>query len=276
VDLANMMLCLALRSSPEIVYRRALGQFSVEEITEGFAAARGLALPSQLRHLLKAQGRDLHADFIRLLPTPPQPVSIQRWSLRRVGLLALVVVLLALFGSVIAGGVANNDADATPLNNTNLSCGDLEPLWLQAQAVPSASQVPCVRFLPVGWSVAMVTVNNGRSVITLDHDRAGNAALVVRLTAACDPSGAAEGPSPDAGVRHYQGIESRSGQFTATWYDQFPGGCVTSQLHLTTDPNGEFAAQAPQVLGFTSRAALQEALSRRSDGRLQLDPEEAR
>ena len=139
-------------------------QFSVEEVTEGFAAARGLALPSQLRRMLKAQGRDLHAEFVRLLPTPPQPVSIQRWSLRRVGLLALVVVLLALFGSVIAGGVANNDADATPLNNTNLSCGDLEPLWLQAQAVPSATMVPCVRFLPVGWSVAMVTVNDGRSV----------------------------------------------------------------------------------------------------------------
>jgi membrane-associated phospholipid phosphatase/tRNA A-37 threonylcarbamoyl transferase component Bud32 len=276
VDLANMMLCLALRSSPEIVYRRALGQFSVQEITEGFAAARGLALPSQLRRMLKAQGRDLHAEFVRLLPTPPQPVSIQRWSLRRVGLLALVVVLLALFGSVIAGGVANNDADATPLNNTSLSCTDLEPLWLMAQSVPSASQVPCVRFLPVGWSVAMVTVNNGRSVVTLDHDRAGAAALVVQLTAACDPSGAVEGPSATTGVRHYQGIESRSGEFSATWYDQFPGGCVTSRLHLTTDPNGEFAAQAPQVLGFASRAALAEALSQRSDGRLQLDPEEAR
>ena len=49
VDLANMMLCLALRSSPEQVYQRALGQFSVQEISEGFAAARGLALPSQLR-----------------------------------------------------------------------------------------------------------------------------------------------------------------------------------------------------------------------------------
>ena len=45
VDLANMMLCLALRSNPELVYQRALVQFSVEEISEGFAAARGLALP---------------------------------------------------------------------------------------------------------------------------------------------------------------------------------------------------------------------------------------
>jgi hypothetical protein len=248
----------------------------VEEITEGFAAARGLALPSQLRRMLKTQGRDLHAEFIRLLPSPPQPVSIQRWSLRRVGLLVLVVVVLALFGSVIADSFTTNEAGKTPLHNTNLSCGDLEPLWLQAQAVPSASLVPCVRDLPVGWSVAMVTVNDGRSVLTLDHDRAGAAALVVRLTAGCDPGGAVEGPSATSGVRHYQGIESRSGEFAATWYDRFPGGCVTSRLHLTSDPNGEFAAQAPQVLGFTSRTALQAALSQRSAGRLQLDPGQAR
>jgi hypothetical protein len=46
-------------------------------------------------------------------------------------------------------------------------------------------------------------------------------------------------------------------------------------LHLTTDPNGEFAAQAPQVLGFTTRQALQQALDQRSHGRLHLDPEQA-
>jgi hypothetical protein len=176
----------------------------------------------------------------------------------------------------IASGITSSEAAKTPLYIDNLGCSDLEPLWLQAQAVPSASLVPCVRFLPVGWSVAQVTVNDGRSVITLDHDRAGAAALVVRLTAACTPTGAVQGPSATPGVRHYQGTESRAGEFTATWYDQFPGGCVTSRLHLTTDPNGEFAAQAPQVLGFTTRAALAEALSRRSDGRLQLDPGEAR
>jgi len=248
----------------------------VQEITEGFAAARGLALPSQLRHLLRSQGRDLHAGFVRLLPSPPQPVSIQRWTMRRIGLWVLVIALLALFGSVIADSVTTNEAGKTPLQDTNLSCGDLEPLWIQAQAVPSASLVPCVRFLPVGWSVAMVTVNDGRSVLTLDHDRAGAAALVVRLTAACDPGAAMEGPSATPGVRHYQRIESPSGEFSATWYDQFPGGCVTSQLHLTTDPNGEFAGQAPQVLGFTTRAALQAALSQRSHGRLQLDPGEPR
>jgi tRNA A-37 threonylcarbamoyl transferase component Bud32/membrane-associated phospholipid phosphatase len=86
VDLANMMLCLALRSDPRLVYERALRQFSVEEVTEAFAAARGLALPSQLRRMLREQGRDLHGEFVRLLPTRPQPIRIQRWSARRVGL----------------------------------------------------------------------------------------------------------------------------------------------------------------------------------------------
>jgi len=272
VDLANMMLCLALRSDPERVYRRALQSFTVEEITEGFAAARGLALPSQLRHLLRAQGRNLHAEFIRLLPTPPQPIRVQRWSARRIGLWALILALVFLAATNSKVFFDNKEAVQTPLHITSLACTDLEPLWLQAQAVPSASQLPCVRYLPVGWSIAEVAVNNGRSVITLNHDRAGAAALVVRMTASCAPGGAVEGPSQTRGVRHYQQIESRSGEFTATWYDQFPGGCVTSRLHLTTDPNGEFAAQAPHVLGFTSRAALAEALSRRSDGRLQLDP----
>jgi hypothetical protein len=94
----------------------------------------------------------------------------------------------------------------------------------------------------------------------------------VRLIAGCGTSGAVEGPSPNAAVRHYQRIESGTDQFTATWYDQFPGGCVTSRLRLTSDLNGEFAAQAPQIFGFTTRGALRQALEERSGGRLHLDP----
>jgi membrane-associated phospholipid phosphatase/tRNA A-37 threonylcarbamoyl transferase component Bud32 len=276
VDLANMMLCLGLRAGAERVYRRALRQFSVEEIGEGFAAARGLALPSQLRHLLRAQGRDLHAEFVRLLPAPPRPIRIQRWSLRRVGLWAVILALVAVVVLNPTAIFNNQVAVRTPLGITNVSCTDLEPMWVMAQSVPSASLVPCVRSRPVGWKVAEVDVNNGRSLIILNHDRAGKRALEVRLLAACDPSGAVEGPSPTAGVRHFQRTEaSAGGEFTATWYDQFPGGCVTSRLHLTKDPNGEFAAQAPEVLGFTTRTALRQALSQRSGGRLQLDPRQA-
>ena len=69
---------------------------------------------------------------------------------------------------------------------------DAATMWLMAQSVPSASLIPCLQLVPVDWTVAEVTVNNGRSVITLDHDRGGTAAMVVRLCAACDLAGATE------------------------------------------------------------------------------------
>ena len=95
VDLANMMLVLGLRTDAERVYRRARLQFTDEEIAEAFAATRGLTMPSQLRRLLRQQGRDLHADFVRLLPYQLPPVRIQRWSWRRVALtIAMVFALL--------------------------------------------------------------------------------------------------------------------------------------------------------------------------------------
>jgi hypothetical protein len=276
LDLANMMLVLALFSDPGRVYQRARQLFTDSDIAEAFAARQGGAMPGQVRQLLAARSADLHAEFVRLLPSPPHPFRIQRWTARRVGLWALLALLLAFVGATLVNSVASNEAKATPLYIRNLSCTDLEPLWLEAQSVPSASLVPCVRILPAGWSVAEVAVNNGRSVLTLNHDRVGEGALVVRLTAGCDPRGAVERPSPTAGVRRYQRAESRADEFIATSYDQFPGGCVTSRLRMTGDPNGEFAAQAPEVVGFTTRSTLQEALSQRSGGRLQLDPGEAR
>jgi tRNA A-37 threonylcarbamoyl transferase component Bud32 len=99
VDLANMLLVLALRSDPKRVYERALRQFSVQEVSEAFAATRGLTMPSQLRRMLRAQGRDLHGEFLRLLPEPPRPIAIQRFTPRRIGLtfvLVAAVILVAL------------------------------------------------------------------------------------------------------------------------------------------------------------------------------------
>jgi hypothetical protein len=102
-------------------------QFSVKEVTEAFAATRGLAMPSQLRHMLRAQGRDLHAEFTRLLPTPPPPIRIQRWSLRRVGLLAVAVVLAVFIVQTIAGSVASDEANATPLYISNVASAGQAP-----------------------------------------------------------------------------------------------------------------------------------------------------
>ncbi|HVD15044.1 MAG TPA: phosphatase PAP2 family protein [Actinomycetota bacterium] len=273
VDLANMMLCLALRSTPGMVYERALRQFTVEEITEAFAAARGLALPSQLRRMIRAQGRDLHAEFVKLLPVRPQPIRIQRWSLRRVGLMALVAALVALVVGISVSSLLNNDAaNKTSLGIARLDCDRFETLWLVAQSVPSASQLPCVPEELPGWMVSGVAVNNGRSVITLDQDRAGTAAVVMELTATCDTGDAVESPSQVARGQRFESPDQVGGGFDATWYERFEGGCVTYRLHSQRDPIGRFATEARVLLSFTSRQHLRDELERRSGGRLHLDP----
>ena len=83
VDLANMMLVLAVRTDPERVYERALRLFTPDEIAEAFAAARGIASPTQLRTALKRDGRDLVARFRELAPKRPH-IKLQRWNVRRI------------------------------------------------------------------------------------------------------------------------------------------------------------------------------------------------
>jgi hypothetical protein len=84
------------------VYQRATRKFTVEEITEAFAATRGLTMPSQLRALIRQQGKDLHAEFLAMLPYRPQPIRIQRWSMRRVALTAWVLAMALLAGLVVS------------------------------------------------------------------------------------------------------------------------------------------------------------------------------
>jgi tRNA A-37 threonylcarbamoyl transferase component Bud32 len=191
VDLANMMLCLALRSSPQQVYQQALQQFTVGEISEAFAAARGLALPSQLRKLMRAQGRNLHAEFVRLLPEPPRPIGVQRWSTRRVVLLALV--LLALIPAVpLAWAFARSSANpggAAVVTGGNGSCTQLEALWLEAQSVPSASRIPCIQAFPAGV-VGTLAVRDGESVLELSQ-----ASLDININAGGGPQAAAQAGS---------------------------------------------------------------------------------
>ena len=271
VDLANMMLCLALRSDPELVYQRALRQFTVAEISEAFAAARGLALPSQLRRMLRDESRDLHRELLDLLPARPRPIRIQRWSARRIALLLSMVPAAILLATSFQTLLVNSDATLTPLGSDSPGCDELEPLWLEAQSVPSASLVPCIRSLPEGWTLGATNVRNGWSKFTLDHDRLGHPALIVRLTLDCDTTGAIATPSDQPGTRRYERTEP--GQpAPATTYTVFPGGCVTAELRSTNNGDASLIDEAASAIGFTTRPALRQALDQRSNGRLHLDP----
>jgi membrane-associated phospholipid phosphatase/tRNA A-37 threonylcarbamoyl transferase component Bud32 len=274
VDLANMMLCLALQSSAELVYHRALLQFNVAEITEAFGAARGLALPSQLRHALGRCGRDVRGDFLRLLPSPPDLVRLQRWNGRRIVLWAAVIFAAGLLVAASVPILSAENRAATPLRISDLGCDHLEPLWLEAQAVPTASFVPCLRPLPIGWSVAGADVHRGGATITLDHDRAGPGALRIVFAGSCDTSSAIETVSDGLGIGHYEDRHVAGPGVASRWYEAFAGGCVTVDLVSRSDRaevTAEVRRDAGDVLGFTSRGALRGALARRSSGELRLD-----
>ncbi|HXV92729.1 MAG TPA: RIO1 family regulatory kinase/ATPase, partial [Pseudonocardia sp.] len=107
VDLANMMLTLALAVGPERVLARARLLFDLDEIAEAFAATGSVTLPRQLRRRIEASGRDLVADFRALLPPHP-PIAVQRWSVRRVVLAVAtavgLVAAVALTGLNLVAG----------------------------------------------------------------------------------------------------------------------------------------------------------------------------
>jgi serine/threonine protein kinase len=105
VDLANMMIILALRTSPEKVYDRALKFFSPDDIAEAFATMRSITIPSQSRSSLalvkKTDGVDIVERFRELAPHRDR-ISLQRWTWRRVALTAgAVLVALVLISWVV-------------------------------------------------------------------------------------------------------------------------------------------------------------------------------
>src|SRR5690348_18337245 len=98
-----MMLVLAVRTDAERVYRRGLDYFTPDELAEAFAATRGVASPTQLRAFMKRDPRDVLGEFRKLAPER-RPITLQRWSARRVLLAAGMLAVTTV--AVVGGGEA--------------------------------------------------------------------------------------------------------------------------------------------------------------------------
>jgi hypothetical protein len=120
--------------------------------------------------------------------------------------------------------------------------------------------------------VGTMVVNDGRTVLTLDHDRAGSGVAVVRLNATCNPAGADEVVSDEPGARRYMRIERQEPQFSITRFDTFSGGCLTTRLSAPSTYRDQLITEATALLDFRTRQSLEQALQERSHGRLHLDP----
>jgi tRNA A-37 threonylcarbamoyl transferase component Bud32 len=276
VDLANMMLVLALRADPQLVYERALRQFTIDDICEAFAASRGITMPTQLRRMIRQQGRDLHAVFMRLLPTKPKRIPIQRWNRRRVLLLAGAAAVVAILVADPAILTDTRQITRTPTFLDDAGCDRYEPQWLAAQAVPSASLIPCMQALPAGWTVVGGTANNGRAEWIVDHNVTSGGTdeeqLLISLTRSCDLSGTTEEPRDASGVRHYKRLSVGDDAFVATWIDVFEGGCASATTATTLSQWETLEVDLRAAWKYSTRAELAQVLQERSKGKLHLDP----
>jgi tRNA A-37 threonylcarbamoyl transferase component Bud32 len=106
VDLANMMLLLALATDADTVYARATKIFDPEEIAEAFAASRSITIPRELRERLREDDRDLLGRFRELAPHA-EPIAIQRWSVHRVAVTIRTVAVAVVLGALVVANLAN-------------------------------------------------------------------------------------------------------------------------------------------------------------------------
>ena len=125
---------------------------------------------------------------------------------------------------------------------------------LEAQAVPTATQLPCFDRLPVGWTYGESDIRSGRVRVWLDSDRAGDKAVELTLSRGCNVSGAnpVEVPDGPPGVQRYD-RPTASGAHDSVSFFRFAGGCVRYRFSFTKDSAPSVFQQADRILGFTPR-----------------------
>lgn len=170
---------------------------------------------------------------------------------RRRRLAGLVPALLSATLLAACGPAATQQQFDTP------ACGVASAaLLLMAQAVPTASQVPCIRTLPVGWSFRSIDVRNGSARFWLDSDRAGLGALEVLLTASCRPSGTPT-PSDQLGSSLYVKIRTVRGRFKGDLIYLLPSGCITYRVDFPAKEKAVLRTDAITAIGQMPRLRLE-------------------
>jgi hypothetical protein len=180
----------------------------------------------------------------------------------------------------LAAGVLSGCGQSAVIGEEVLACevgDDGEPangVVLLAQSVPSASFVPCLATMPLGWHVGELEARDDGARFWLDSDRDGVHALEVQFTDGCDTSGATEIPSDRADMRRFEEVSQLSPQYVGRRWYVFEGGCVAVLFRLSGRDRTEPLAVATQAIGAVSRERLRAHVLEETGGRLQLDPPE--
>jgi hypothetical protein len=146
---------------------------------------------------------------------------------------------------------------------------------LEAQAVPTATLLPCVDALPDGWRVSDVFIHRGRARFALDSDRAGSRAVTVVLERTCNvPRRDTRVPSDEPGTRRFEQIGPvRPGLgFTGSRFYLFPGGCVTYRFQFRGEERAASLGATTLALSFVPREKIRELIRVTTEDRARLDP----
>ena len=164
---------------------------------------------------------------------------------------AISVVGLLLAGCTAAVSEGNAEVECALSQDTIFV--------LMAQAVPSATLVPCILEFPAGWSYGGSDVRSGLARYWLSSDRAGVRSVEIALSPNCDVAGLDErtDPASDLGARVYE--EPLSYQpYAANRYFVFDGGCVTYRWRFVdgADEAPNLAYEAVAAMSFLPRTHL--------------------
>lgn len=180
---------------------------------------------------------------------------------------ALTALLVILLSGCVQVGSAGSVPECAPEEG-----GVESGVVLMAQSVPTASQVPCVISMPIGWTFGTLEARNGSATFWLDSDRAGIRAVEVELAPDCDVREATEVPSDHEGTRRYERVLRVDDGYAGDRFYVFTGGCAIYHFNLFGSSRAEPLASVSLALGFIDRDVLREQVHDESDGRVELDP----
>jgi hypothetical protein len=149
-------------------------------------------------------------------------------------------------------------------------------LVLLAQAVPTASALPCVRSAPARWRLDDFDARDGIGHLSVTYGDEDDVNLVVDVVHRCDLEHATESPSDQPGMRRYDYVVYDTTQFSLDRYYVYRDACTA--FHYTAGLGAdahEFAGEIIGALGFVERTVLDRHVRESTNGRLKLDPEPA-
>jgi hypothetical protein len=189
---------------------------------------------------------------------------------RRPGLLLAASLLLLLAGCVrpvvLDSEVVacHQGEDGNPANG----------VVLLAQSVPTATWVPCLEVIPLGWDVSGLEATDEEGRFWLDSNRDGVRAVEIRLDERCDTTGATEIPSDREGMQRWERVVQVTPEYVGTRFYVFDGGCISVLFRLAGENRAEPLGFATSGLGAVPRDAVRAAVDEQTDGRLELDPDQ--